>query len=365
MDVIRRNFFRLIKNSVFGGDEMVEPMSNWKWNQLLVMAGEHGVDAIVMDGLRPFIQNGSLRLKKDLLEKWNARVVAIENSNHEMNDVLSEIFKVFSHQQLRPILMKGLGMALLYPVPEHRTCRNIDIFFTYVPQADKADEWARANGKKTDEGDKRKLSYYWRDKRIENHRYMQVLMNRRLNKQLQRIVNGEIRCCDSSYIEINGVRVEVLPPTMNLLLLLIDISRKVTDDGLDLKQIVDLGLFLRRMGDRVDFVKFQLWIESLKMVRMAQVIGILLIKMFDFEKDEIPFVHHENDTAAKTLLKEVMYGGRIFHFKPIENGGTLRKETHSVFFHLRRCSKYMNYYPREINSTAISRIVHSLDQVEE
>jgi len=365
MDVIRRNFFRIIKNSVFGGDEKVEPMSNWKWNQLLVMAGEHGVDAIVMDGIKPFIYNGTLCMKKELLEKWNSRVAAIQNSNHEMNVALAAIFKEFSHQQLRPILMKGLELSLLYPVPEHRTCRKIDILFNYEPQADKADVWAKENGKNIDDSDKRKLGYYWMGVRTENHRYMQVLMNRRLNKQLQRIVNGEIRCCDSSYVDINGMRVEVLPPTMNLLLLLINISRTVIDDGLDMKQIVDLGLFLRKMGDKVDFVKFQLWIESLKMVRMAQVIGILLIRLFDFEKEEIPFVHHENDVAAKALLKEIMYGSRISHFQPIENAGTLRKETHSVFFHLRRCSKYVKCYPREVHSTAISRIAHSLNQVEE
>jgi hypothetical protein len=365
MDVIRRNFFRLIKNSVFGGDEVVEPMSNWKWNQLLVMAGEHGVDAIVMDGIRPFIHKGTLCLKKELLEKWNSRVIAVENSNHEMNIALAAIFKEFSHQQLRPILMKGLGLSLLYPMPEHRTCRNIDIFFSYLPQADKADIWAREYGKNIDDSDKRRLGYYWMGVRMEHHRHMQVLMNRRLNKQLQRIVNGEIRCCDSSYISINGVKVEVLPPTMNLLLLLTNIARKVIDDGLDMQQVVDLGLFLRKMGDKVDFVKFQLWIESLKMVRMAQVIGILLVKMFDFDKEEVPFVHHEDDAAAKILLKELMFGGRIYHFQPIENVGTLRKETHSMFFHLRRCSKYIKCYPREVNSTAISRIAHSLDQVEE
>jgi hypothetical protein len=351
----------------FGGAEDIEPMSNWKWKQLLLLSGENEVEAIVLDAMKPLIASGEIRLNKVIRDGWNARVSAIENRNNEVDEVVAFLFKTFTHMQLRPILMKGQGIAPMYPVPRHRCSGDIDIYFGFDKTADTAEAWIKGYGKKF-ESDKFVITYDWNGVQVEHHRQMQSLMSRRLNKQLQRLVGGEIRCCDSKYEMIGGVKVEVVPPTLCLLMMLIQITRDIIDDGIRMKPLLDLGVFLRTRGDKVDFVKFQLWIESLKMERMAQVIGILLIEMFDFEKDEIPFVVNEDDNAADNVVREIIYGSAVskrFRSRSTANMGTLKKETRSVYFHVRRCSKFMKCYPREIHGTIISRIAHSLDQVEE
>ena len=42
MDIIKRNFFRIIQNKVFGMSEDIEPMSKYKWNVLAKLAETHG-----------------------------------------------------------------------------------------------------------------------------------------------------------------------------------------------------------------------------------------------------------------------------------------------------------------------------------
>ncbi len=51
MDVVQRNFFRLLRSGTFGGHEPVEPMSAYKWNRLYQMALMHGVAALTADGI--------------------------------------------------------------------------------------------------------------------------------------------------------------------------------------------------------------------------------------------------------------------------------------------------------------------------
>ena len=43
MNIIQRNFYRLIRNGLFGHQENIEPMSVFKWNKLFQLAVMHEV----------------------------------------------------------------------------------------------------------------------------------------------------------------------------------------------------------------------------------------------------------------------------------------------------------------------------------
>ena len=51
MDVITRNFFRLLRAGAFGQQDMVEPMSLCKWRHALQLSMAHGVEAEAYEGL--------------------------------------------------------------------------------------------------------------------------------------------------------------------------------------------------------------------------------------------------------------------------------------------------------------------------
>lgn len=362
MNVIYRNLYRLINTGAFNDKQDIEPMTNWKWKKIFEISKTQSIASIVYDGLEQYIKEGALTLPAEQMEKWENSVNSLEKSNMNINDKISKIFTELVHQQLRPILLRGQSLANIYPNPLHRKCSSIKIYFAYEPQADKADKWAKENGKQVDDSEKHVLAYQYEQVQIENHHLMEKMMNRRLNKQFQRIVNGEIRCCDSSYTFINGVKIETIPPTLNLLIIITDIAHRIINEGIRLKRIVDLGLFLRKNGDKVDFVKLQLWIESLKMQRMANLEGLMLINMFGFVKEEIPFVISRDEKLLSRIIDDTYHHIRKI---PSQTGDTLRRESRSVFYLAHRSRRFFSCYPSEINSTMLTRIAHSLDQVEE
>ena len=51
MDVITRNFFRLLRAGAFGQQDMVEPMSVCKWRKAMQLSMAHGVEAEAYEGL--------------------------------------------------------------------------------------------------------------------------------------------------------------------------------------------------------------------------------------------------------------------------------------------------------------------------
>jgi hypothetical protein len=362
MNIIYRNLYILINAGAFNEKKMIEPMTNWKWKKVYEISQSQSISCIVYDGLKQYINDGVLTLPDELMEKWHNSISSLEQNSENINDKISKIFSQLMQQQLRPILLKGQSLANIYPNHLHRKCSTIKIYFAYEPQAEKADKWARENGKRIDDTEKHILAYMYDNVRIENHRLMEKMMNRHLNKQFQRIINGEIRCCDSSYTYINDVKIETIPPTLNLLIIITDIAHRIINEGIRLKRIVDLGLFLRKNGDKVDFVKLQLWIESLRIQRMANLEGLMLIKMFGFMKEEIPFVISRDDKILNRIINDTY--NNIQHTS-ISVGDTLRRESRSIFYLVYRSRRFFSCYPSEINSTMLTKIAHSLDQIEE
>ena len=75
--------------------------------------------------------------------------------------------------------------------------------------------------------------------------------------------------------------------------------------GMDLDGIITLGQYLRTRGDKVDFVKLDAWLSSLMLHPMAELQGNILISVFGFDEDELPFVTKYDQKAYKLTLRSV------------------------------------------------------------
>jgi hypothetical protein len=62
MDIVVRNFFRLLRAGVFHRQEQVEPMSAWKWRQVWRLSMIHGVEDETWEGVRQLQDQYFMRL---------------------------------------------------------------------------------------------------------------------------------------------------------------------------------------------------------------------------------------------------------------------------------------------------------------
>lgn len=369
MDIIERNFLRLLKSGTFGDNESCEPMSHWKWRRLYQMSLMHGVSALIADGIKSRATETFVNIPDDIMATWNENTKAVEEDNRRMNICTSQLLGIFSHNQLRPILLKGQAIALLYPHPEHRTGGDCDIYFPYEPQANKADEWARTNGQQAEYSDKYIFPYTWNGMAVENHRYVQRLTNTLLNRRLQNIIEKEIRCCDSTYVTIADIRIETLPPTLNILIAITRIARYIINDGLKLKQLIDLGMMLRTIGAKVDFVKLQQWLHSLGMERIATLEAAMLISLFNFSEDELPFYISHLATEVSPLTDELLAFDHShsdeWYFTQGKNIFVKSNNSKAMLWQVKHSARYFRYFPMEMTTNFIRNFAHSLSHIEE
>lgn len=369
MHVIHRNLFRLLRAGAFGEEVRIEPLSAWKWKRLYELTLLHDISALVYDGVMQCSYQFFAQLPEDLFQQWGKTVRETEEKNREINGRLSEIIHLFDEMKTRPILLKGQSVAQLYDNHLHRTPDDIDLFFPYEVQARKADEWATTNASASEESEKHVLQYVWKNIQVEHHHRAATLTNALLNRTLQNIISDEISSNDAQYVFVNATRTEVLTPTLSLLLMLIRNTTYIMNEGVSLKQITDLGIFLRKAGHRVDFVKLDSWMQRLGLLRFAQLQGAILTELLNFEIDELPFMDADSDRDISQVMRELFLLRRQhasdYQFQQGRGVFVHASNTSAMLWHVRHSARYFRYYPAETFTNFFANFAHSLEYIEE
>lgn len=342
MNIIHRNFFRLLRAGIFGTEEQIEPMSVWKWRQVYGIAVQQSVAPLLYDGIKACSSQFVMQMPDDMHRQWHDVAAATRQRNLQASRETAELLTVLGSLQFRPFVVESWIAACHYPVPEHHFTEGVNIFFPYDTQRNKANEWAKVNGSQPDDSHKHLLRYTWKSLRVEHRRFILHLNSRPGNMTLQNIIEQERLEGGNATVSIDGQRFETVGPTLTMLVALLAVVKASLSEGLHLWQIADMGMLLRSQGDRVDFVKLQAWIERLHCTRMAQLVGSVLTSLLGFSTDEIPFVPASKLNSDADDVIDSLFDSK----------------THSS-------GRFFRYHPGESIASVVANITHRLGNVEE
>lgn len=282
MNIIKRNFLRLLRLGAFGENEVIEPMSKFKWEVIFHIANIHNVVGVIFDGIAKNKENEAL-IPQDIILKYKK--------------ILDE---------------EGYGIK---------------------SQA----TGSRPSVQLPDAG----LSH---------------MCNGFLNARLKRIRENEPQSADASV------------ETLNMLDIIVQATECTMTYGLSFATILRIGIYLRVDGDKIDFVKLENWLHKLNLTRMAQLEGSILIDIFGFEMDEIPFVNKMEPSAHKIAIEALEKPIRI----DIEEWKISQKSTiflannsKAMMKTVKNCMKYFFFAPVEASSNFLHRFASSLSNLEE
>lgn len=248
MNIITRNFFRLLRSGALNEYEPMEPMSAFKWRRLDQMVHAQHVERAALKGIK----------------------------NHQFDEMMN--------------------------IPEDLANQTPD------------------------------NSAHQEEPRLSNHY---------LNFRLSRIENAERHAIDTNV------------DALNVLKIIVGNVSSMLNHGTMLSGIIELGSYLRNKGDKVDFVKLDTWLGKLQLRRMAQLQGSMLMSVFNFEQDELPFVRHVEAAANKLVLRSVTHSAsdtaEEWHFRQLSSG-FVQNNSALLRRNLRRSLRYITYAPLELAS---------------
>lgn len=282
MNIIKRNFLRLLRLGAFGENEVIEPMSKFKWEVIFHIANIHNVVGVIFDGIAKNKENEAL-IPQDIILKY----------------------KKILDEEGYGIKSQATGSRPAVQLP--------------------------------DAG----LSH---------------MCNGFLNARLKRIRENEPQSADASV------------ETLNMLDIIVQATECTMTYGLSFATILRIGIYLRVDGDKIDFVKLENWLRKLNLTRMAQLEGSILIDIFGFEMDEIPFVNKMEPSAHKIAIEALEKPIRI----DIEEWKISQKSTiflannsKAMMKTVKNCMKYFFFAPVEASSNFLHRFASSLSNLEE
>ena len=275
MNIIQRNFFRLIRSGALGKQEQVEPMSVFKWGKLYQLAVMHNVTEYIYQGLQLSKEQFFLHLSDSQWKQWEKTVR--EMGKKPSND-------------------------------------NED------------DEFLRADH----------------------------LTNQLLNKKLQVILDDENS--DTH--------------TRQLLLTIIRCARHILNEGVPVRQLVDMGVFLSTEESHVDFITLEKWLKSLKLHQVAKLEGSLLMELLGFSHEELPFIGDKTEKNVKQVAQELIEFTNTraadFYFTQTDDNIFVHTNNGSAMLgHIRRSARYFRYFPSETVTNFFASFAHSLSHIEE
>jgi hypothetical protein len=70
-------------------------------------------------------------------------------------------------------------------------------------------------------------------------------------------------------------------------MILIRVVRHLFNEGMPIRQLTELGIFLRKNRQRIDFQDVEKWIKRLRLTQMTQLSGEFLIQLFGFTEESL------------------------------------------------------------------------------
>lgn len=228
MTKIGNVLFELLRAGLWGRspETGLLPLNEAEWGQIYDMAADHTVVGLVFQGI--CMLPDELMPPQEQLDLWVVHVDKIERSNREMNKAQASLLSFFHEKGLRPVVLKGQGVAAMYDNPLQRACGDIDLFF-YDNEYDEALKVLR------DVGISPKLMadgaylYQWQHVEVEIHSRFLDIHNPFLQKDVSKLVAEERTEGDCP------------SPLMTMLLLNAHILKHMIGPGIGLRQIADMA----------------------------------------------------------------------------------------------------------------------------
>lgn len=275
-----------------------DPKTTTPWAELYELASAQGIAPIVWDGIERAESDGKLRISeidKSTKLRWALSVETLTKRYHKQRRVLTKLARFYAERGIRLMVLKGYGLSLCYPTPEHRSCTDVDIWlFGEQERADRA--LRRELNIAIDEDKHHHTVFHIEGVMFENHYdFLNVeshLSNREIERELKELA------MQAESIDVEGVTIYTPNANCHALFLIRHAAAHFAAVEIVLRHILDWAMFIKHNHSAIDWVWLRRICRQQNMERFLDVMNMLAAQLCDIELSLMP------DTTRNTALEE-------------------------------------------------------------
>lgn len=345
-------FLELIHIAIGKRDSFSHKLTESEWAQVYKLAVKHSLVGVMFGGIERLPKEQTPPL--DLLMNWLGQSEYIKGQNKVISKRASELYSILSADARRSLVLKGQGVALLYPKPRLRAPGDIDLWIEGT--RDEILGYLKSKGWKV-------------GKVVVHHADVEIFPD----------VSTEIHFIPSySYSPIrygkykkwfadqgvtqfgmyDGEAGFAYPSSsFNAVYSLLHIFRHVFHEGIGLRQLMDYYFILMDLSseERIEAANTLRWMG---LAGFTSSVMYVLREVFNI--DEEKYLFSPDEKSGQFLLREILNSGNFGKYneeiRDAHKGGSLRL----YMMNVKRLFRMIHYYPSEVLWAPIWKPVHFL-----
>ena len=296
MELRAEPFFYVLKAGLWGEEPTSSlTLSQSDWAKILDRGRAHSVLALIADGSNLLPRDNKPSLLQ-IAELVNAEQVA-EKGNKQVNAVLEQMSAFWQKEGVDAVLLKGQGLAGIYPNPLHRTPGDIDWYFPGNENFRRALALVQAKGlcpRIDGDGD---YHYSVNGVIIEHHKRWCDISSP--------LKQGRVSDIERKYgfMQVKGYR---FPSALtNLIQLNVHILKHLLVMGIGWRQLCDLALATRHYCGQYDPLEYRQAVSSLGLMKWSKLLYGVLAEYLGVDHAWIPLDPGKGkdvDSIAKLIM---------------------------------------------------------------
>jgi len=273
------------------------------WDSLVNLAARQGVLCVARDGL---VQMPGI--SRELLIRWELSVQKLEARNKKQRAVIKELVSLFNENGIEMLLLKGIGLSELYPIPIHRECGDIDIFL--FGDYEKGNKVIEDLGIEVEREGSKHSKFYFKGVPVENHKTFLNVEFTQTDKNLEKYLHETLTEQGYDTIIIDGVKVRIPVPDFTAIFLTRHNITHFLASGLVLRHFCDLALFFEQNRERIDFGRFEKVMQENRQYNLICSFLAIAQNHLGFSKVSLTECSEKwQQTAglAESILKDTLY----------------------------------------------------------
>lgn len=299
-------FYELIRLSVGSSSVLSSHPSSHEWQSLLTEAIKQAIDGVSFEGFLKYQEfSENVQESKKIKLQWIASVLLLEQRNELTNLRVQQLSDFFSQGKFRTCVLKGQGIALLYPNPKHRHCGDIDLWVE--GKRDDIVNYIRSKGIKVyDVHLVHATAEFFKDVAVEIHFCPSWMYNPFFNRRLQLFFASQASAQFAHYDE----KVGFAYPTIffNLVHSMVHINRHVFEEGIGLRQLMDYYFILKHSSCEERSEAYNV-LCSVGLRKFVGAVMYVMQQVFLLEEDLM--LGRANSILGSRLLDSIMAGGNF------------------------------------------------------
>lgn len=307
MNSTQTTYLHLVRTALWGekSSSLLPSFTSSSFPSLLRLCAEQGTGPLVF----PLLLEQE-EIPAALHRQMMGTCVQTMQSQVQLQHTLNVAWTALTNAGVRPVLMKGAGLAALYPEPQHRPWGDVDLFVgkeQYHPACEVMRNTFPDALKFDEELDHYKHYNLIADGiSIEIHRVTIGLQHPLDERRFARMERRGMERAET--IETGGITLRIPEPTFNALFVFFHSWEHMMTSGANIRQLCDLALLLHHYAGRLDQAYLLQSLKALKLLDVWQLYMYILVQYMGLPVEQALFYTTSVAGRADRLVTDLLEG---------------------------------------------------------